>query len=66
MGAFFDDCAFFQDVNAVGILDGGKPVRDDECRAILHEAIERFLNLALCFRVHGSRCLVEKEDGRVF
>ena len=66
VGALFDDAALVEDVDAVGIADGGEAVGDDDGAAVLHEGVEGFLNEAFCFRIDGSGGFVEEEDGGIF
>ncbi len=40
-------------------------VRDDEGRAVLHQRVERFADLRLCFQVHGGGRVVEDQDTRI-
>ena len=51
--------------DAVGLLDGRKPVRDHERRAVGHQRLELVLDLALEFGVERGRRLVEDQDRRV-
>ena len=61
----FDHFAVSHRDDAVGIDDGGEPVRDHEGRAAHEERIERALNVAFAFRIERARRFVEKEDRRV-
>ena len=49
----------------VGIADGGKPVRNDEDRAALHQGVHALLNDALGAGVDGGRGFVQDHHGRV-
>src|SRR5262249_15479610 len=49
----------------VGAPDRRQAVRDDDARAVDHEAVERFLDEALGLGVERGRRFVEDEDGRV-
>ena len=57
--------SFLQHVDAVGVLDGGKPVGDDEGGAVFHQAVERVLDLALGLGIHRGGGLVQQQDRRV-
>ena len=46
MSAAFDDFAAFEDDDLIGSADGGQAVCDDDHRAVCHEVVERFLDLA--------------------
>ena len=58
VGALFDDLAHFEHVDAVRVLDGGKAVGDDEGGAVLHQVVERVLDLALGLGIDGGGGLV--------
>jgi len=60
-----DDVAVFHHQNPVGIADGGKPVRDDEAGAPLHQLLGGFLDEHFGVRIHGTRRLIENQDFRV-
>lgn len=66
VGSLLDDVALFEDVDAVGVLDGGESVCDDEGGAVFHEAVEGVLDLAFGFGIDGGGGFVEEEDGCVF
>ena len=51
VGSFFDDPAVIHDHDAVGRAHGREPVRDDDCRAMLHQPVKRVLDKPLAFRV---------------
>src|SRR5580700_758678 len=65
MGAAFDDPARIQHDDAVGLLYGGKPVRDDEGGAVAHQLRERRLDVPLGLRVERRRRLIEDQDRRI-
>ena len=44
MVPLLDDLPFFEDIDAVSVLDGGKPVSDDDGGAVPHQFIECLLN----------------------
>src|SRR5436190_6719017 len=54
-----------QDDDEIGVLYGGEPVRDDEHRAVRHQAVDRFLHQALGLGVERAGRFVENEDGRI-
>ena len=58
------DLAVLQHHDGVGVSYGGKPVRDDECRAVLHEPVHAALNRALGTGIHGGCRLVQYKDRR--
>ena len=47
MGALFRDAALIQHHQAVHLRDGGKPMRDGDNRAALHQPRELLLNCRL-------------------
>ncbi len=65
MGALFDYLSVFEDVDAVGILDGGETVGDDEGGACGHEVVERVLDELFGLGVHTGGGFIEDEDGLV-
>src|SRR5438046_5468868 len=65
MRAALHDPAFREHHDEIGVLHRGEPVRDDEHRAVLHEAVDRLLHQTLGFRVERARRLVDNEDWRI-
>lgn len=65
VSAGFDDLPLFEDVDAVGILNGGEAVGDDDAGAILHQGVEGLLNEEFGLVVDGGGGFIEEEDGRV-
>ena len=61
----FDYFTFVEDVDDVGVLDGGKAMGDGDGGAGLHQSVEGFLNEVLAFGVEGGGGFVKDEDGRV-
>src|SRR6266568_7650018 len=59
------DPALVDDIDEVGIDDGGKPMRDDQRRTPAHQNLERRLDLALRFGIECRCRLVEQQDRRV-
>ena len=47
MGAGLNQSAGFNHTDPIGIDDGGEPVRHHQGGAMLHQAVERFLNQLL-------------------
>ena len=66
VAAAFDDFAFFEDDDAVGIADGGEAVRDDNRGAVFAQALYRFLHFCLAVVVERRGGLVQNQDWRVF
>ncbi|MBW8894520.1 MAG: hypothetical protein JF617_21395, partial [Burkholderiales bacterium] len=65
MPADVDDAAGVQHDDAVGLLDGGQPVRDDQRRAVLHGRLQRGLHDAFAFRVQRAGRFVEQQQRRI-
>ena len=63
--AAFDYLAFVEDVDNVGVLDGGETVCDGDGGAALHEAVEGFLYEVLALGVEGGSGFVKYEYGRI-
>ena len=63
--AVLDDPARVEDENAVGHLDGGKAMGDDERGSSPQQRAERALDEALRRQVERGRRLVEDQDPRV-
>jgi hypothetical protein len=59
VAAAFDDAALVHHDDAIGVDDGGEPVRDDQCGAALRDALELGLDRALGACVERRRDLVE-------
>ena len=65
VGAAFDDAAFGEDADEVGVADGRDAVRDDKrcaARADVAEVVEDFF---FGVRVDGRKRIVEYQDSRV-
>jgi hypothetical protein len=60
-----DDAAAVEHQDAVGMLHRGQPVRDHEHGAVLHQALECFLDQPLALGIQRRRGLVQQQDGRV-
>src|SRR6266567_2893435 len=65
MGAAFNDAAAVEDQNQIGVLNGGKALRDDERRSPFAEAAHGLPDEPLGLRVHAGGCVVEDENARV-
>lgn len=44
VGAGFDNFAFVEHDDHIGVLDGTQAVRDDDCRALAEQKLEGFLH----------------------
>jgi len=64
MCARLDDLALPENHDAIGVLDGGGSVGDDDGRSPLRSLVEGFLYDALAADVYGTGCFVEDEYGR--
>ena len=62
MTALFFDFLIIKNNNFVGLLDGTKPVGDDDGGPPLNQFPERILNEHFGMRVEGAGSLVEDED----
>ena len=65
VGAGLDRTTGLEHDDAVGRLDGGEAVGDDERGAALQELLERALDAGFGVRVHVGRRFVEEQDGGV-
>ena len=65
MIALLYDVSVFHDQNQIRILDGGKPVGNDEAGPSLHQIIHGLLNLDLCSGIHRGGGLIQDHDGAV-
>ena len=54
--------ALVENENAVGVLNGAQPVRDDERGAALEQTVERFANQNLGLGVHARRRFVKNQE----
>src|SRR6476659_5600833 len=64
VGAAFEDTAFFQDQDLVGVADGGEAVGDDEAGPAGEELGEGPLHADFGERVHAARRFVQDDDPR--
>src|SRR5690606_6731306 len=62
VGPLCEDRAPVEDEDAVGVLDRGEAVGDDDGVAATHEGVERVLDLALEGGIQGAGGIVEDED----
>src|SRR5688572_23619591 len=60
--AVLDDAATLENENAIRVLDGREPVRDDEHRASGEQALDGLLDESLALGVERRRRLVENQD----
>ena len=65
MPAAFSDLALFDDQDLVCLPDGTQPVRNDECRAALHEIREALLNERFAFSVQIRGCFIQNQNARI-
>src|SRR5438445_1082345 len=65
MGAALNDAAGVEHQNQIGVLHGGKALRDDECRSPFAEPAHGLPDQPLGLRVHAGGGVVEDEDARV-
>src|SRR4051794_39989257 len=65
VGAFFDDFAVAQDVDAVGFADAREAVRDEQDGAAREQFADRGEELVLGLGVEGGGGFVEDHEGRV-
>ena len=65
MAPLRDDPAMIENRDAIGLEDGGEPVRDDDHRPPIHEAIQSLLDEALALRVERARRLVQEKNRRI-
>src|SRR5213080_2208815 len=63
--ALLDDAALVHDQDAVAGEDGGEAVRDDEGRALGHQAFERRLHVFLRLGVERGGGFVEQKERRI-
>jgi len=62
----FDDAAFFEHDDIVGMLHSRQPVRDYEHRALAHQPLERVLDQAFGFAVERAGGFIEDQYRCVF
>jgi len=65
MRALLAYLAVVEDDDAVGALDGREAVRDDDGRAVEHDALDGLLDELLGLGVDGAGRLVEDQDRRI-
>ncbi len=65
VAALLGHAAAFHHDDAIGMLNGGEAVRDDEGGAALHQSLQGVLHQALGLRVEGGRGFVEQQNRRV-
>ncbi len=57
--------AFVENENAVGVLDGAEPVRDDQGGAAFEQAVERLADQDFGLGVHARCRFVENQEPRI-
>lgn len=62
MCARLNNLALFENRDAIGVLDGGESMGDDDGRSALSGFIEGLLYDALAADVDGACCFVKDED----
>ena len=60
MRAFFDDLALVHHHDAIGGANCREAVRNDDRRAMLHQAVERVLHQSFAFRIERGGRFVEQ------
>src|ERR1035438_9839880 len=65
VGADFADLPIFEHHNLVRASNRGKPVRDDDDGAVLHQVGQRLLYQHFALRVQVAGGFVQDQDGRV-
>ena len=65
MVAFFHNAALVHHDNFICILDGGKPVCNDDGRPAFHQLSKRILNQRLGLRIDIGSCLIKDKHGRL-
>ena len=63
--ADLDDAALVHHDDAIGVQDGGQPVRDDHAGAAAHELPQRILDQVLALAVERAGGFVQDQDARV-
>ena len=66
MSAAIGKFAFFNDQNLFGILDGRKPVCNDDKHLVVNESRKGLLDFSFVFGVGVSGCFVQNDDVCVF
>ncbi len=65
MRAALDDAALIENEDPVRMSHGGKPMRDDDAGAPMHQSLERFVHEAFTFAVECRSGFIEQQDSRV-
>ena len=63
--SFLDDASILHHIDAVGVADRRKAMRDDQHGAARHQPVEGVLDEAFAFGIEGGGGLVENQDGRI-
>ena len=64
MGALLDDAAILYHQDLVGVLDGGQPVGDDQCRAASGQTVKGALDAGFRHAVQRGGGLIQYQNGR--
>src|SRR5690606_39371771 len=64
MRPLFDDAAMVEYEDAVGLEHGRKPMSDDKCRAVSHQAVQSLLHQHFALGIERRCRLVKQKDGR--
>lgn len=54
MGSLFDEFAFGNHEDLIGVTNGGEAVGDNERGAVFHQALEGFVDEAFGFGIEGG------------
>lgn len=66
MGTAFYDLPLMDDIDHVGVLDGGQAVGNGNSGPGLHQFEKRILHKTLALGVESGSGLIKNEDGRIF
>src|ERR1700731_4109966 len=65
VSAAFNDTAAMQHQNLIGADNGGKAMSDYDGGSVGHEVLKRFLDQALCRRIHAGGGLIQNQNWRI-
>ena len=65
VGTFLDLLAFFEDHNAVGLLDGTEAVSNHQGGSAFHQGLQGFLDFLLRNRVQGGGRFIQQQKAGV-
>ncbi len=66
MSSSFHQTPVFDDQDAVGVFQGGKPVSDDQRCAMGHQIFQGILDDHFCFCIDGCCGFIQNDDRRIF